>query len=97
MIQTLLYQIIGKLDDTELSDVDAMFKIIERIGGIFGISILASIFETDEVVSISSFHYSSLVPGTKGFHETMLLLVFVSLVGFIMSLFIIKDKEKAMK
>lgn len=93
VIQPLLYQVIGKLGETDVPDGNALFNIMERIGGAFGISVLASIFETSEIHNMSSLHYSSLVAGTMAFHETMLVLVLVSVGGFVMSLFLLKKRK----
>ncbi len=93
VIQPLLYQVIGNLSEVDVPDGNSLFNIIERIGGAFGISVLASVFEISEVHNMSILHYSSLVAGTMAFHETMLILVYVSFGGFIMSLFLLKERK----
>ena len=99
VIQPLLYQIIGKLGEADVPDGNALFNVMERIGGAFGISILASIFETSETHNMFSLHSNVLIAGTTAFHETMLILVLVSLGGFILSLSIRKDRvlQRSMK
>lgn len=91
-VQPLLYKIIGGLSLSDIPDGNALFNVAERISGAFGISILATFFESEEKYYTVSHRVSGLSQaGSLAFHETMLILIVLSSIGLIMTLFMKRD------
>jgi EmrB/QacA subfamily drug resistance transporter len=89
-IQPLLYATIGNLTDREVPDGNTLFNVMDRFGGSVGISLLATFFQLRE----QSYASSGLL-GTaqqlaeaalRSFHDTILLLTVVSLLGAFLAL-----------
>jgi len=99
-IQPLLYATIGNLEGSEVPDGNTLFNVMDRLGGSIGISLLASFFQFSEQSYISAGSSGSAMQLTQaalhGFHDTILLLIVVSLVGVFLALFLKKKAEDEM-
>lgn len=87
-IQPLLYQILSGLSPSDVPDGNTLFNVAERISGAFGISLLASFFESREKYYASSQKiFSASKAGILAFHETIIILIILSVVGVMVSVF----------
>ncbi len=93
-IQPLLYQILGRLEPLDIPDGSTLFNVAERIGGAFGISVLASLFESQEIYYLMNSKASTVaIAGTLAFHDIMLILVAISVVGLILAFSVRRDNN----
>jgi predicted MFS family arabinose efflux permease len=80
-IQPLLLATIGELAGADVPDGNTLFNVMERVFSSVGISLLSTYFQVSEQ------NYAVLLPrvtdaATSAFHDTILILTVVSLVGF---------------
>jgi EmrB/QacA subfamily drug resistance transporter len=77
IIQPLLVATLGDLPHSQLADANALFNIVERVAGSFGVALMATFFQARTVADGSA---------VAGFHDTVWLLVGLSGLGFLLSL-----------
>lgn len=89
-IQPLLIAILGSLPDSKVPDANTLFNILNRLGGSIGISLLSSVYElrvTSHIANASSLQVSEVM----GFHDVILLLSVVSVIGLAIGMFLKKE------
>jgi len=88
VVQPLLLMSVGRVAEHDAPDANTLFMIASRIGGAAGIALLVTFFQ---VRSQALAKTQGLAGAVAGFHETVLILTAVSLLGLLLSVLFLRQ------